>query len=276
MPSGRRSSPLPASAPNPIHPLGCHRPRVPDRLCFVGDLDPAGDRRARGSTSERSWAVVSRHDVAGPPRRVDRRRRVRRARRPRRSPRYDRIIGLDLTECRARRVACTRRPAAVKEPARTPPTGPSLGWKWSVATDRNGIPIGWAIDGANRNDVASWSRPPSTPSPTPRPARRHRDPAPRPRLRLRRRAPTTRRPSGSPTSTSPGAAPTGRAHKKQPIRLGLRWIVEANQHLAVELRPAPPQHRPVHQASPRPALPRRHPHHHRQTDQLGRPMEPSH
>ena len=28
-----------------------------------------------------------------------------------------------------------------------------LGWKWSVAADANGIPIGWAIDGANRNDV---------------------------------------------------------------------------------------------------------------------------
>lgn len=26
------------------------------------------------------------------------------------------------------------------------------GWKWSVATDRCGIPIGWTTDGANRND----------------------------------------------------------------------------------------------------------------------------
>jgi IS5 family transposase len=38
-------------------------------------------------------------------------------------------------------------------------TGPNptdrgkLGWKWSIATDANGIPVGWAIDGANRNDV---------------------------------------------------------------------------------------------------------------------------
>jgi hypothetical protein len=28
-----------------------------------------------------------------------------------------------------------------------------LGWKWSVAADANGIPVGWAIDGANRNDL---------------------------------------------------------------------------------------------------------------------------
>jgi hypothetical protein len=25
-------------------------------------------------------------------------------------------------------------------------------WKWSIATERNGIPIGWEIAGANRND----------------------------------------------------------------------------------------------------------------------------
>jgi len=28
-----------------------------------------------------------------------------------------------------------------------------LGWKWSVAVDAAGIPIGWAIDGAYRNDI---------------------------------------------------------------------------------------------------------------------------
>src|SRR5665811_2140218 len=37
-------------------------------------------------------------------------------------------------------------------------TGPNptdrgkIGWKWSVATDTVGVPIGWVIDGANRND----------------------------------------------------------------------------------------------------------------------------
>jgi putative transposase len=38
-------------------------------------------------------------------------------------------------------------------------TGPNptdrakLGWKWSVASERHGIPLDWAIDGAHRNDV---------------------------------------------------------------------------------------------------------------------------
>lgn len=34
-----------------------------------------------------------------------------------------------------------------------------LGWKWSVATDRSGIPIGWAVDGANRHDSILLSPP---------------------------------------------------------------------------------------------------------------------
>ncbi len=28
-----------------------------------------------------------------------------------------------------------------------------MGSKWSVASERHGVPIGWTIDGANRNDV---------------------------------------------------------------------------------------------------------------------------
>jgi hypothetical protein len=28
-----------------------------------------------------------------------------------------------------------------------------VGWKWSLLCDRNGIPLGWAIDGANRHDT---------------------------------------------------------------------------------------------------------------------------
>ncbi len=45
-----------------------------------------------------------------------------------------------------------------KAPAGGEGTGPNptdrgkLGWKWSILTDINGIPLGWTIDGANRND----------------------------------------------------------------------------------------------------------------------------
>ncbi len=40
-----------------------------------------------------------------------------------------------------------------KEPAETPRTPGKQGWKWPIAADRDGIPIGWAIDGANRHDM---------------------------------------------------------------------------------------------------------------------------
>ncbi len=64
---------------------------------------------------------------------------------------YDRIIGLDLSE-----VAVDG--SQHKAPFGGEGTGPNpvdrgkRGWKWSIATDRNGIPIGWEIAGANRND----------------------------------------------------------------------------------------------------------------------------
>ncbi len=64
---------------------------------------------------------------------------------------YDRIIGLDLSE-----VAIDG--SQHKAPFGGEGTGPNpvdrgkCGWKWSIATDRNGIPIGWEQAGANRND----------------------------------------------------------------------------------------------------------------------------
>jgi hypothetical protein len=32
-----------------------------------------------------------------------------------------------------------------------------LGWKWSLLTDRQGIPIAWTADGANRHDLMLFS-----------------------------------------------------------------------------------------------------------------------
>jgi hypothetical protein len=89
------------------------------------------------------------HDAAGPARRVDRRRGVRRAQG--RSPRGVRpIIRLDDVALDG---------SLHKAPYGGEGTGPNAtdrgksGWKWSVASERRGIPIGWATDGATRNDV---------------------------------------------------------------------------------------------------------------------------
>ena len=64
---------------------------------------------------------------------------------------YDRLIGFDLSEV-------SIDGSQHKAPFGGEGTGPNpthrgkSGWKWSVATDRAGIPIGWEIAGANRND----------------------------------------------------------------------------------------------------------------------------
>lgn len=139
---------LPPRPPD-THPLGCHRPRTDDRTCLVGMVY----RLALGC----SWADAGL--LAGTSATTLRRRRdewiaagifdslVAEA-----IAAYDRICGLDLAE-----VAIDGSQA--KAPCGGEGTGPNptdrgkLGWKWSVATDAAGIPIGWAANGANRHDI---------------------------------------------------------------------------------------------------------------------------
>jgi transposase len=130
------------------HPLGCHRRRADDRACFEAILfrlvtgcswDVAG-RLGKGSETtlrrrRDEWLAagvfedLATEAIAA----------------------YDRIIGLDLSE-----VAVDG--SQHKAPFGGEGTGPNpvdrgkCGWKWSMATDRAGIPVGWEIAGANRND----------------------------------------------------------------------------------------------------------------------------
>jgi len=132
------------------HPLGCHRQRASDRACFAVMLvrlatgcswedaerlcgSEVSDTTVRDRRDE--WIAAGVFDaiaeeaIGG----------------------YDRIIGLDLSDVGVD--GCLH-----KAPAGGEGTGPNptdrgkLGWKWSILTDRNGIPLGWTIDGANRND----------------------------------------------------------------------------------------------------------------------------
>ena len=130
------------------HPWGCHRPRVSDRDCFEAILfrlvtgcswDVAG-RLGKGSETtlrrrRDEWLAAGVfEDLATEA-----------------ISAYDRIIGLDLSE-----VAVDG--SHHKAPFGGEGTGPNpvdrgkCGWKWSMATDRAGISIGWEIAGANRND----------------------------------------------------------------------------------------------------------------------------
>lgn len=65
---------------------------------------------------------------------------------------FDRIIGLALGDV-ALDGSLHKAPYGGEGPGPNPTDRAKLGWKWSVACDRHGIPIGWTIDGANRNDV---------------------------------------------------------------------------------------------------------------------------
>jgi transposase len=138
---------LPPRPPD-MHPLGCHRLRIPDRDCFQGilvrlvtgcswdvaaRLCRASETTLRGRRTE--WLTAGVFDklveeaIAG----------------------YDRIIGLDLSEV-AVDGSLHKAPCGGEGTGPNPTDRAKIGWKWSVATDLFGIPIGWVIDGANRND----------------------------------------------------------------------------------------------------------------------------
>jgi transposase len=131
------------------HPLGCHRPRIPDRDCFVAILfrlvtgcswDVAG-RLGKGSETtlrrrRDDWLRAGVFDQV-----------VEEA-----IAAYDRIIGLDLSEV-ALDGSQHKAPMGGEGTGPNPTDRGKSGWKWSLATERMGIPIGWSTDGAHRNDV---------------------------------------------------------------------------------------------------------------------------
>jgi transposase len=131
------------------HPLGCHRPRIPDRKCFEGILhrlvtgcswDVAGRLGGGGETTLRrrrdEWVA------AGVFNRLEQEALAA----------YDRIIGLDLSDV-ALDGSQHKAPMGGEGTGPNPTDRGKSGWKWSLLTDRGGIPVGWAIDGAHRHDV---------------------------------------------------------------------------------------------------------------------------
>src|SRR5664279_4351662 len=139
--------------PDRSHPLGCHRPRISDRICFEAMLirlvtgcswvdaehlvgGAVSDTTLRARRNE--WDAIGVFDAV-----------VERA-----LSAYDKIIGLDLSD-----VAVDG--SQHKAPMGGEGTGPSptdrgkSGWKWSpLLTDRSGIPFGWTTDGTNWHYIA--------------------------------------------------------------------------------------------------------------------------
>ncbi len=133
------------------HPLGCHRPRVSDRVCFeallirlvtgcswvdaerlIGGAVSDTTLRARRDEWEERGVIAAVVDEA--------------------LHSYDKIIGLDFTEA-AVDGSVHKAPMGGEGTGKSPVDRGKSGWKWSILTDRAGIPIGWATDGANRHDT---------------------------------------------------------------------------------------------------------------------------
>ena len=140
--------PLLPPRPPDEHPLGCHRPRIPDRACFEAILY----RLVTGC----SWDVAGRLGMGGET--TLRRRRTewidagvfdRVAEEA--ITAYDRIRGLDRSEV-ALDASLHKAPMGGEGTGPNPTDRGKSGWKWSLATDRAGIPVGWVVDAANRND----------------------------------------------------------------------------------------------------------------------------
>jgi transposase len=130
------------------HPLGCHRPRISDRDCFeailfrlvtgcswdvAGRLGKGGETTLRRRRDEWVAAGAFQHLVEEA------------------IKAFDKMIGLDLSEVSVDG-SLHKAPMGGEGTGPNPTDRGKTGWKWSVATDANGVPIGWVTEGANRND----------------------------------------------------------------------------------------------------------------------------
>ena len=136
--------------PKDTHPLGRHRRRKSNRDCFEVMLvrlatgcswedaerlcgKVVSDTTVRSRRDE--WIAAGVYDalmteaLAG----------------------YDKIVGLVFDDT-ALDGSLHKSPSGGEGTGPNPTDRGKRGWKWSILTDRNGIPFGVAIDGANRND----------------------------------------------------------------------------------------------------------------------------
>ncbi len=129
------------------HPLGCHRPRVPDRVVFEKLVQVLvfgcaywriSDEECSASTLRRrrdEWMEAGAMDALEGI--------VREA--------YDRLIGLELDDI-AVDCCITKAPCGGEKAGRSPVDRGKRGIKRSVAVDARGIPLGTITAPANRHD----------------------------------------------------------------------------------------------------------------------------
>jgi transposase len=133
------------------HPLGCHRRRVCDRVCFRGILI----RLVTGC----SWVVAEHlvdHQVSDTTLRARRDEWIRAGVFDRLAEEalaaYDRVVGFRL-EHGALDASQHKAPAGGEGTGANYWDRAKQGWKWSLLTEAAGIPIGWTTAAANRPDA---------------------------------------------------------------------------------------------------------------------------
>lgn len=189
---------------------------------------------------------------------------------------YDRIIGLDLSEV-AVDGSLHKAPCGGQGTGKNPTDRGKLGWKWSIATDRCGIPIGWTVAGANRHDSILLeptlqdvlNRDLLADIGTLHLDRGYDAPATLKRatdlgvhdIQLRQETPARQADDEHEHEDGEEAHPRAALARR------------THQLMVLQLRPATPQHRPPRGPPPRPDRPRRRPHPDRQTHEMGETME---
>ncbi len=132
------------------HPLGCHRKRISDKVCFRGILIRLVTGCSWEDTERLMWSQVSDTTL-----------------RSRRDEwvaadvfdrlfeealgGYDKMIGLNLDDVSADGSQQKAR-CGGDGTGRNPADRGKTGWRWVVAVDAEGLPIGWTIAAANRDD----------------------------------------------------------------------------------------------------------------------------
>lgn len=132
------------------HPLGCHRPRISDRVCLFAMLVRLVTGCSWVDAERLGGGVVSDTTL--------------RARRDEwieagifeelarlTIDTYDATVGLDLSDTLVDG-SIHKAPCGGEGTGKSPVDRAKLGWKWSLATDRAGIPVGWVAAAANCND----------------------------------------------------------------------------------------------------------------------------
>jgi transposase len=138
--------------PEPVatHPLGCHRRRVPDRICLwamlirlVTGCSWVDAERLAGGVSDTTlrtrrdeWIAAGVFDALAETMVAT----------------YEGALGLDLDDAVVDG-SIHKAPCGGEGTGKSPVDRGKLGWKWSIATDAAGIPIGWVAGPANRNDT---------------------------------------------------------------------------------------------------------------------------